>query len=111
MLRSLARGNDNEEVVRLKSRFVQGFLKFFKDVLEQIEYVIHIFNLFKEQPDDKTIQKRKLTDQLKRMGILSDDPRIQKMIEYFKEYCDADIDIMQLTKAMGGRGMRCNPHI
>jgi glutaminase len=45
------------------------------------------------------------------MGILVDDPRIQRMIEYFDERCEQDINIVQLIVAMSGKGVSNNPHI
>ena len=56
------RDRDNQEVIRLKTRFLQGFLKFLSDFMNHIEYVNHIFNLFREEPNDEKIKKRKITD-------------------------------------------------
>lgn len=49
--------------------------------------------------------------QLKKMGILSDDPRIQKMVHYLDEHCDEDIGLIDFTKACSGKGVKTNPSI
>ena len=33
------------------------------------------------------------------------------MRNYFEEYCESDIDIIQLTKALKGEGLNINPHV
>ena len=110
-LEKFTRPNDNEEVIRLKKQFLKSFIKFITEFLDHIEYVNHIFNLFKKDPDDRTIKKRKILDQLKRMGILFDDPRITNLIQYFDNKCEEDIDVIQLTIATSGKGATTNPHI
>lgn len=45
------------------------------------------------------------------MGILKDDPRIVRMVEYLEENCGDDIDIMDLTFALKGVGVNANEHI
>ena len=39
--------NDKEETVRLKKRFMQALYKFLHEYHEHVEYVTHIFNLFR----------------------------------------------------------------
>jgi len=51
---------DSEEVRRLKTRFLEGFLKFLGDYQKYIEYTNHIFQLLQNEPDDETVQRRKL---------------------------------------------------
>jgi hypothetical protein len=50
--------HDNEEVLRLKKRFLMGFHKFLREFTNHVEYVTHIFNLFKADVDDRTIKKK-----------------------------------------------------
>ena len=50
-------------------------------------------------------------NQLKKMGILSDDPRIQKMVNYLDEHCDEDIGLIDFTKSLAGKGVKTNPSI
>lgn len=45
------------------------------------------------------------------MGILRDDPRISRMVEYFEENCGDDINIMDLTFALKGVGVQANENI
>lgn len=71
-----------------------GFQKFLRDFQDHVVYVTHIFNLFLEDPSDKTIRKKLILDQFKRTGILFDDPRIQRMMVYFEEKCEDDIDLI-----------------
>jgi hypothetical protein len=52
------RAHDNEEVIRLKKRFLIGFQKFLREFNDHVEYVKHIFNLFLADPSDKTIKKK-----------------------------------------------------
>ena len=61
-LEKFTRPNDNEEVIRLKKQFLKSFIKFLTEFLDHIEYVNHIFNLFKKDPNDRTIRKRKILD-------------------------------------------------
>lgn len=79
----LLRDGDNDEVVRLKTKFLQGLYKFMKEMKVQIEYVHHIFNLLRKDPSDIKIKVKDITDQFKKMGIMFDDPRIERMIKYF----------------------------
>lgn len=63
------------------------------------------------EPTDETIKKKKLMSQFKKMGILSDDPRISKMVQYLDEHCDDDIGLIDFTKALAGKGVKTNPNI
>jgi hypothetical protein len=45
------------------------------------------------------------------MGILKDDPRIQKMLEYLDDNCEEDIGLIDLTIALKGVGVNSNPHV
>ena len=47
-----AKKRDNDEVLRLKRKFLKAFIKFMTEFLDHIEYVNHIFNLFKDDPSD-----------------------------------------------------------
>ena len=103
--------HDNSEVVRLKTEFLKGFLKFLNNYKQNIEYVNHIFNLCRKDASDVTIKKKSILTQLKNMGILPDDPRFVKMREYFEESCEDDIDVIELTKALKGEGIDINNNV
>ena len=102
------RDRDSTEIRRLKTRFLEGFLKFLGDYQKQVECTNHIFALFQDDIDDDTIKKKKLYNQCEKMGILKDDPRISRMVEYLEENCGDDIDIMELTFALKGKGVNAN---
>lgn len=54
------RDRDSSEIKRLKTRFLEGFLKFLGDYQKQVECTNHIFALFQENPDDETISRKAL---------------------------------------------------
>ena len=83
---------DGKEVKKLKSRFLEGFLKFLGDYQKQIECVNHIFNLFQDEPEDTTIEKKKIIRQLAKMGILKDDPRIKKLVDFVDNIDEDEIN-------------------
>lgn len=105
------RKNDSDETKKLKKKLIYGMQKYLREWDDHIDYVRQIFNLLLDSPEDTTIKKSKILKQLKRSGILVDDPRIQKMMDYFEDNCEKDINIVQLMVAMGGRGMSMNQHV
>lgn len=105
------RKRDSPEIRKLKTRFLEGFLKFLGDYQKQVECTNHIFMLFQENPTDETISRKALFYQCEKMGILKDDPRIGKMVEHLDENCTENINVMDLTIALSGVGVKANPHI
>jgi hypothetical protein len=58
-----------------------------------------------------TIKKKKLMNQLDKMGILTDDPRVSKLIETLETTEDDSISLTQLTIGLNYKGIKSNPHI
>jgi len=72
---------------------------------------MNIFRLFQRDPADETIEKRSIIEQVARMGIHKDDPRIEQLLEYLNENCPDDITKMDLTTALSGSSNQPNPHV
>jgi len=105
------RDRDTNEIRKLKTRFLEGFLKFLGDYQKQVECTNHIFALFQENPNDDTISRKAIFAQCDKMGILKDDPRISKFVDHLIEHCSERVDVMDLTIALSGKGTNANPHI
>jgi len=45
------------------------------------------------------------------MGILNDDPRIKRLVDYLEHLDKEELDLMDMTKALAGTGVNTNPHI